>query len=47
MPKHAAESEATAEAEDGTTETGTSDETVVDAEAEVVDENIDKKTNKK
>ena len=43
----AAESEATAEAEDATTGTETSDETVVDAEAEVVDENTDDKTEKK
>ena len=43
----AADSEATAEAEDATTETETSDETVVDAEAEVVDENTDGKTEKK
>ena len=41
----AADSEATAEAENATTET--SDETVVDAEAEVVDENTDDKTEKK
>ena len=43
----AAESEATAEAENATTGTETSDETVVDAEAEVVDENTDDKTEKK
>ena len=43
----AAESEATAEAEDATAGTETSDETVVDAEAEVVDENTDDKTDKK
>ncbi len=43
----AAESEATAEAENTTTGTETSDETVVDAEAEVVDENMDDKTDKK
>ena len=43
----AAESEATAEAEDATPGTETSDETVVDAEAEVVDENTDDKTEKK
>ena len=43
----AAESEATAEAEDATTGTETSDETVVDAEAEVVDENTDDKADKK
>ena len=41
----AADSEATAE--DATTETETSDETVVDAEAEIVDENTDDKTDKK
>jgi molecular chaperone DnaK len=39
----AAESEATAETGDSTTEAETSDETVVDAEAEVVDENEDGK----
>ncbi len=43
----AAESEATAEAEDATTGTETSDETVVDAEAEVVDQNTDDKADKK
>ena len=43
----AAESEATAEAEDATTGTEPSDETVVDAEAEVVDENTDDKAEKK
>ena len=43
----AAESEATAEAEDTTAGTETSDETVVDAEAEVVDENTDDKAGKK
>ena len=43
----AAESEATTEAEDATTGTETSDETVVDAEAEVVDENTDDKADKK
>ena len=41
----AADSETTAE--DATTETETSDETVVDAEAEIVDENTDDKTDKK
>ena len=43
----AAESEAAAEAEDATTGTETSDETVVDAEAEVVDQNTDDKADKK
>lgn len=43
----AAESEATAEAEETTTGTEPSDETVVDAEAEVVDENTDDKAEKK
>ena len=43
----AAESEATAEAEDATTGTEPSDETVVDTEAEVVDENTDDKAEKK
>ena len=43
----AAESEGTAEAEDATTGTEPSDETVVDAEAEVVDENTDNKAEKK
>ena len=43
----AAESEATAEAEDATTGTEASDETVVDAEAEVVDQNTDDKADKK
>ena len=42
-----AESEATAEAADSTTEAETSDETVVDAEAEVVDENTDDKAKEK
>lgn len=42
----AAESEATAEAGDSTAETDTSDETVVDAEAEVVDEDKDSKAEK-
>ena len=43
----ASESETTTETEDATAETETSDETVVDAEAEVVDENTDDKTEKK
>ena len=43
----AAESEAAAETEDATTGTETSDETVVDAEAEVVDQNTDDKADKK
>ena len=43
----AAESEATAEAEDATTRTEPPDETVVDTEAEVVDENTDDKAEKK
>ena len=43
----AAESEATAEAEEATTGAETSDETVVDAEAEVVDANTDDKADKK
>ena len=43
----AAESEATTQAEDATAGTETSDETVVDAEAEVVDENTDDKADKK
>ena len=43
MYAQAAESEATAEAGDSTSETETSDETVVDAEAEVVDEHKDDK----
>ena len=42
----AAESEAAAEAGDSTAETDTSDETVVDAEAEVVDEDKDSKAEK-
>lgn len=42
----AAESEATAEAGDSTAETDISDETVVDAEAEVVDEDKDSKAEK-
>ena len=43
----AAEAETTAEAEAGTAGTETSDDTVVDAEAEVVDKNTDDKADKK
>ena len=43
----AAESEATTEAEDTTTGTENPDETVVDAEAEIVDQDTDDKTDKK
>ena len=43
----AAESEATTETEDATTTSETSDETVVDAEAEVVDQDMDDQKDKK